>query len=285
MTIGNESLDLWIEDLFAGQVGLRLRLRDCLFSATSPFQRIAVYDSLAFGRVLTLGGAIAVTDFDEAIYSECLAHPALAAMPTAKRVLIIGGGDGGVAREALRYAVERVTVVEIDKQVVETCAKFFPNAASSLKDKRVELVIDDAHRWLKGVKQPYDVIIVDAAELVNPASDAFHSVTFAQAVFGALAPDGVLVAPLGSPMHASEHCRGMLRQLADKFPRPQVYAFPLPSQPAGELAVAWSSQRHQPTAAAQAKAAWHGDLKSWYPALTPALFTLPRQTQQRLGIG
>ncbi len=283
MTIGSESLDLWIEDLYAGQVGLRLRLRDCLFSATSPFQRIAVYDSLSFGRVLTLGGSIAITDYDEALYSESLAHPALAVMPDAKRVLIIGGGDGGVCREVLRYGVERVTVVEIDKQVVEACERFFPGAARSLKDPRVELVIDDAHRWLAGVRDKYDVIVVDAAELVDPASDAFHSVTFAQTLFATLSPDGIIVAPLGSPIHASEHCRTNLRQFGEKFAKPAVYVFDLPSQPSGQIAVAWCSAKHVPTAVPKAMP-WHSELKCWYPGLQPALFTLPRNVERQLGL-
>src|SRR5690242_13615505 len=104
MTTGNQSLNLWLEDLHRDQVGLRLRLRECLFSGTSPIQRIAVYDSLTFGRILTLGGTIALTDYDEHIYSECLVHPAMHVAPNAERVLILGGGDGGVCREVLRYA-------------------------------------------------------------------------------------------------------------------------------------------------------------------------------------
>ncbi len=235
--MADETLNLWLEDLYGGQVGIRLRLRECLYSSTSPFQRIAVYDSVSFGKVLTLGGAIALSDFDEALYSECLVHPALSVLPSAKRVLILGGGDGGVAREVLRYGqVERVTVVEIDRQVVEVCRSHFPRAATCLSDPRVELVIDDAHRFLRDRPDQFDVIIVDAAELANTASDAFHDVSFADLVFRHLREGGILVAPLGCPTFDADSCRATLRTLSSKFPTPRVYLADhpqLPGRPVG----------------------------------------------------
>jgi spermidine synthase len=284
MSLSSESLNLWLETLHGDQVGVKLRLRECLASATSPFQRIAVYDSLPFGRVLTLGGEIALTDGDEAIYSEALAHTALQAMPEAKRVLILGGGDGGVAREVLRYGVEQVTVVEIDRQVVETCAKWFPAAARGLDDKRVRLVIDDAHRFLRDASEQFDVIIVDACELVNPASDAFHTLPFAASVFRCLVKGGVLVAPLGCPAFAADACRATLGKLRERFPRTQVFMAHLPSLPAGQLAVAWSSEGREP-AARLADAPFVARLTSWTPALQAAQFQLPRQVRAQLGLG
>lgn len=285
MTTSNQSLNLWLEDLHRDQVGLRLRLRDCLFSGTSPFQRIAVYDSLSFGRILTLGGSIALTDYDEQIYSECLVHPALSVAPNPEHVLILGGGDGGVAREVLRYAkVKKVTVVEIDKQVVDACKKWFPNSAAGLADKRVDLVIDDAHRYLRDTKDQFDVIIVDACELVNPASDAFHAVTFSQSVFRCLKNGGILMAPLGCPLYDAESCRSTLRALSEKFHQPAIYTMPLPSQPAGQLAVAWCSTSAKPIQNKEITESWHKDLRSWHPKLQAALFTLPRHIQQQLGL-
>ena len=284
MALNSESLNLWLETLYGDQVGVKLRLRECLASATSPFQRIAVYDSLPFGRVLTLGGEVALTDADEAIYSESLAHSALQAMPEAKRVLILGGGDGGVAREVLRYGnVELITVVEIDRQVVELCAKWFPTTARGLDDKRVKLVIDDAHRYLRDCQQVFDVIIVDACELVNPASDAFHSLPFANAVFRCLVKGGVLIAPLGCPAFASESCRATLGKLRERFPKTSVFMTYLPSLPAGQLAVAWSSETREPLAQ-RADVPFVAQLTSWTPQVQVAQFQLPRQIRTQLGI-
>jgi spermidine synthase len=278
----SEALGIWIEDLFPDNSGLRVKARDCLYSGHSPFQRIAVFDTQAFGKMLCLDGTIALTEFDEATYSEHLAHPALAAHPAPKRVLVVGGGDGGVAREILRHKpVERVTVVEIDLQVIETAERFFPGCAAALKDPRCELVIDDAHRWLKGVTQLFDVIIVDGTVLANTASDAFHGKSFADTVLARLAPGGILVAPIGSPRFEDDDCRTSLRTLAGRFKNPRAYVMSLPSFPGGQWAVAWCSDTQDPT---QLRADLPVGLRSWHPALQPALFVLPRETSQGLGL-
>ena len=282
--MANESLNLWLEDLYGETAGLKLKLRACLHSATSPFQRISVYDSHAFGKVLTLGGAIALTDYDEALYSECLVHPSLSVMPNAERVLILGGGDGGVAREVLRYqGVKKVTVVEIDRDVVEVCRKFFPTAASCLNDSRVELVIDDAHRYLRDCPHQFDVIIVDACELTNTASDVFHVTSFADSVFRRLKDSGILVAPLGCPTFAADDCRATLRKLAEKFSHSGTYLMTIPSFPGGQWAVARCVLGDAPTTIVAQP--WHKDLRCWLPGLQPGMFVLPRNVQQQLGLG
>jgi len=281
--MANESLNLWLEDLYGDQAGLKLKLRECLHSGTSPFQRIAVFDSHAFGKVLTLGGAIALTDFDEALYSECLVHPALSVSPAAEHVLILGGGDGGVTREVLRYqAVKRVTVVEIDREVVEVCRRFFPTAASCLNDPRVELVIDDAHRYLRDCPHQFDMIVVDACELTNTASDAFHVLTFADSVFRRLKPGGTLVAPLGCPTFSADECRSTLRTL-ERFPRTEVYLMNIPSFPGGQWAVA-RCQNAGAGAGPLPPQPWHASLRCWHPGLQAAMFALPRNVQSQLGL-
>lgn len=281
--MANENLNLWLEDLYGDTAGLKLKLRDCLHSATSPFQRISVYDSHAFGKVLTLGGAIALTDFDEALYSECLVHPSLSVMPNAERVLILGGGDGGVAREVLRYSgVKKVTVVEIDREVVDVCRKFFPTAASCLNDARVELVIDDAHRYLRDCPHQFDVIIVDACELTNTASDVFHATSFADSVFRRLKDGGILVAPLGCPTFAADDCRATLRKLAERFATIGTYLMTIPSFPGGQWAVARCVHGEVP--AEPATQAWHKDLRCWHPGFQGGMFALPRNVQAQLGL-
>ena len=281
--MANESLNLWLEDLYNDQVGVRLRLRECLHSSTSPFQRIAVYDSHAYGKVLTLGGAIALSDVDESLYSESLVHPTLSVMPKAERVLILGGGDGGVTREVLRYSdVKQVTVVEIDRAVVDVCRTYFPTAASCLQDKRVELVIDDAHRYLRDCPHQFDVIIIDACELTNNASDVFHVTSFADTVFRRLKPNGMLVAPLGCPSFATDDCRATLRKLAEKFSHIDTYLMTIPSFPGGQWAVACGVNGKVPSAVNAQP--WHHNLRCWHPGLQQALFALPRHVEQSLGI-
>jgi spermidine synthase len=279
-----ENLRLTLSDRFHDRIGLTMQLKSCLHSATSPFQHIAVYDSQDLGKVLCLGGSIVLTELDEAWYAEHLAHPALAAHPKAKRVLIVGGGDGGLARECLRYAsVESVTVVEIDRQVVEVAQRYFPTCAIALADPRVKLIYDDAHRWLRDCQERFDIIIVDGAELVNAPSDAFFTLSFAETVFQALDPKGILVLPLGCPAFETELCRGSLQVLAARFAHPQVYLLNLPSLPTGEWAVAWCSAAHSPlTLVAEPQGA--ASLMSWHAGVQPGLFALPRQVQRQLGL-
>ena len=275
----SDGIDLWLEDLHRGRVGLTLRLRECLFSATTPFQRIAVYDSHAFGRVLCLGGEIAISDADERVYAEQLVHPALSSHPAPARILILGGGDGGVARECLRHAAVRsVTVVEIDSQVVECAKRFFPAAGAAFADERLTLVIDDAHRFLDRDATKFDAIIIDACDLLNPASRPFHEAPFERMVATHLAEGGMLVCPLGNPLLEPEHARETL----DALDRPQVYVMSVPTQTGGQLAVAVASARR--LAGVPAAQEWHAGLASWHPLLQPALFALPRHVERALGL-
>lgn len=279
-----ENLRLTLSDRFHDRIGLTLQLKSCLHSSTSPFQHIAVYDSTDLGKVLCLGGSIALTEFDEAWYAEQLVHPALSVHSKAKRVLIVGGGDGGLARECLRYPnIESVTVVEIDRQVAEVAATYFPAPAAALRDPRVKLIYDDAHRWLRDCQERFDVILIDSAELVNAPSDAFFSLSFAETVFRALDDDGILVLPLGCPAFETDLCRASLRALSSRFAHPKVYRLHLPSLPTGEWAIAWCSATRTPEQLAT-KPQGVDSLQSWQPGLQAGLFVLPRQIQRQLGI-
>ena len=275
-----DNLRLRLEDLFHGQAGITVAVKECLHSAVSPFQRIAVYDTPAFGRILTLGGDISITELDEAMYSEMMVHPAISTVEEMRHVLVLGGGDGGIVREVLRYEqVERVTVVEIDRMVIDVAAHWFPKAAASLKDPRVEVVIDDAHRYLRDHTGQFDAIIIDACELANAPSDAFHQESFSAVVLNRLDPKGVLVAPLGNPMFESEICRTTLRRLQERFD-PQVFQIHLPSLPCGTWAVATcgvardAAPVHLPT----------GKLTAWHPGLDEGLFELPLNVRASLGL-
>ena len=279
-----ENLRLTLSDRFNDRIGLTVQLKSCLHSTTSPFQHIAVYDSIDLGKVLCLGGSIALTELDEAWYAEQLVHPALSVHPSAKRVLIIGGGDGGLARECLRYpGITSVTVVEIDRQVVEVAGTYFPACGASLNDKRVKLIYDDAHRWLRDCDERFDVILIDSAELVNAPSDAFFTLSFAETVFRALDDQGILVLPLGCPAFETDLCRATLRVLAGRFTKPEVYRLNLPSLPTGEWAVAWCSATHTPDQVA-VQPEGTATLTSWQPDLQAGLFAIPRQIKRQLGL-
>lgn len=278
------TLDLWLEDNWNDATALRLRLRATEHSEVSPIQRIDVHDSYALGRVLCLNGRIAFTEADEALYAEGLAHPALQAHPAARRVLILGGGDGGLAREVCRYAdVESVTVVEIDERVPAVVREYFPACAGGLDDPRVSVVHDDAHRFLATGDDRFDIILIDADELYDSSSDAVHASQFHHALARRLADDGVLIAPLGEPAIDAAACRAHLGRLQQTIATVTVYQVSGPTQAGHPWAVAWCSPHRQPSTRSDAEQlAEH--LAYWSPHVQAGQFALPRRLRHTLGL-
>lgn len=274
----SEHLHLWIENTWGADAAFRLRLRSCLHSQTTPFQRIEVFDSLQWGKILALGGEMALTSIGEAMASEGLVHPALCCHPSPKRVLILGGGDGAVAREVLRHPeVESVTVVEIDAEVVAVSKRFFPACAKSLEDPRVTLVIDDAHRFVSKGKDLFDIIIIDATELHSPSRDQVQPQSFTGMLAGRLAGDGILIAPLGAPAFEALTCQAHLKELSSRFPTVLPFVVQAPDLPGGGWAVAWASRKGKPTPVRSLK-----NLRWWNAATHQAAFALPSWVEEAL---
>jgi spermidine synthase len=185
----------WFEEsevLWPGQ-RLSLKVKECLYDERSKFQHIQVFESETYGRVLVLDGAIQVTQRDEFAYQEMIVHLPMLAHRCPKRVLVIGGGDGGVLREVCKHrCVEHVTMCEIDKQVVDVSVEYLPfMSAGAFKDSRVQLVFDDAAEHVKTCGAAYDVIIVDSSDPVGPAVTLFEE-SFHRALYSALAPSGIV---------------------------------------------------------------------------------------------
>lgn len=278
-----EHLHLWLEDCWNDQVALRLRVRSCLEDVHSAFQHIAVYDSFALGKILTLGGSIVLSESDEAAYSETLCHSALQCHPDARTVLVLGGGDGGVCREAARYPqLQQITVVEIDEHLVEIAKRHFPKAACGLKDPRVVLRLDDAHRYLTSVEEHHDIILIDADHLLENASDSVHRRPFGNLLRDRLHEDGVLIAPLGIPSFMGEHARRLLQQLRERFAIVRVFQMSAGTGLGQERAVAWCSQKREPELSDRVERGFLPDLDYWARERFTAAFALPRHMRERL---
>jgi spermidine synthase len=188
--------DGWFTELstmWPGQ-GLSLEVDEVMFRGRSTFQDVALLRTKAFGRVLVLDGVIQTTDRDEFSYQEMITHLALCALPeAAKKVLIVGGGDGGVAREVTRHAsVEVVDQAEIDEMVPEISKQHLPELSLGFKDPRVNLRITDGIKWVTDVEEgTYDAIIVDSSDPVGPAEVLFEE-PFFRAMHRALKPGGIV---------------------------------------------------------------------------------------------
>ncbi len=144
-------MDLWYTENHTENVKFSIRVDKHLKSVQSEYQRIDIFESAEFGRMLTLDGYLMVTESDEYIYHEMITHVPMAVNPGIKNVLVIGAGDGGTVRELLRYNhVEHIDMVEIDEMVVEVCREYLPSTSGRLSDPRVSLYYQDGLRFVRG---------------------------------------------------------------------------------------------------------------------------------------
>ena len=165
-------MELWYSEFHTGNVKLSVRINRQLFSGESEFQRIDVFESEEFGRFVALDGEIVFSDKDEFIYDEMVTHVPMTVHPNVKNVLIIGGGDGGVARELIHYPqIESIDVVESDKMFVDVCAEMFPDIAQGLKDERVNIYYEDGLRFLRNKKARYDLKVKEKLEELRELCD------------------------------------------------------------------------------------------------------------------
>ncbi len=201
----------WYTEEWAGQgAAISLKIKSKLHDEQSPYQRIEIFDTEGFGRLMTLDGLVMVTDRDNFVYHEMMSHPALFTHPAPRRVLVIGGGDCGTLREVLKHDTVAVAEqVELDERVTRVAEKFFPDLCSSNGDPRAKLLFEDGIAWVANAAAgSYDVIIVDSTDPVGPAAGLF-SKEFYQNCFNALGPNGILVGQSESPLFHADLIRSV----------------------------------------------------------------------------
>ncbi|XP_071146132.1 spermidine synthase-like [Mytilus edulis] len=180
------------EEMPYSDLSFGIKMEKLLHKEISKYQEIIVFKSQLFGNVLVLDGMVQVAELDEFVYHEMMANLPLNCHPDAKRVLIVGGGDGGVAREILKHpSVEKVVVCEIDEKVVDVCKKYFPKLAESFSDVRTELVIGDGSEYIKHQKGAFDVIITDPQDRTGIA-EGLHDEGYYNSMNRALKPNGLI---------------------------------------------------------------------------------------------
>ena len=164
----------------------------------TPFQTIDIYDTPVFGKVLMLDGHIQLTEFDERAYHEALVHIPMFSLKAPKRALVVGGGDGGVLRELCRHDLERIDMVDIDAEVVESSRRYLPHLSEgAFDDHRVRLHIEDAFKFMKQVDEPYDLIVMDVTDVYEDEegelSEQLFTADFHRDCKAALTDQGILV--------------------------------------------------------------------------------------------
>mmetsp|Transcript_8961 Transcript_8961/g.13470 ORF Transcript_8961/g.13470 Transcript_8961/m.13470 type:complete len:314 (-) Transcript_8961:175-1116(-) len=226
---------LWPGQKFA------LKVEEVLFNAKSDFQDILLFQSTHYGRVLVLDGVIQLTERDEFAYQEMMVHVPLFGLSRApKKVLIVGGGDGGVLREVVKHpSVEVIHMCEIDRKVVEVSKHFFPNTvATAYDDPRLTMIYGDAAKFLmeSGKGADYDCIVVDSSDPVGPAETLYQQ-EFFNSVKHALAPGGVFCMQGECIWLHLPLIREMLQSCSTVFSSGVVkYAYTtIPSYPSGQI--------------------------------------------------
>ncbi|GAV00764.1 hypothetical protein RvY_11565 [Ramazzottius varieornatus] len=212
-----------------------IQIKEILHHQHSGFQDVLVFDSKNYGRVLVLDGMIQVTERDEFAYQEMLTHLPMFSHPHPAKVLIIGGGDGGILREVLKHpSVESVVQCEIDKDVVEVSKKFLPSLASSFSDPKLTLHIGDGLEFMQKCKGVFDIVITDSSDPVGPAESLF-GVTYYESLFQALRPGGIVASQGESPWLHLELIKSMLTSCRKIFPVVDYAFSTVPSYPSGQI--------------------------------------------------
>jgi len=177
--------------LWPGQC-MSLEVEEILFHEKSQYQDVLVFKSKTYGNVLVLDGVIQVTERDEFSYQETMAHLPIFAHSNPKKVLIIGGGDGGILREVCKHKeVEEITMCEIDKMVIEVSKKYLPQTSIGFIDSRVTVHYGDGAAYMKEKKGEFDIILVDSSDPIGPAESLFEQ-SFYECMKDALRPNGTV---------------------------------------------------------------------------------------------
>lgn len=241
-------MELWYTEDHAKDVRFSIKVDKQLYSGQSDFQRIDVFDSKEFGRILTIDGLIMVTEKDEFIYHDMIVHVPMATNPNIKKVLVIGAGDGGTIRELSRYnTIEKIDMVEIDKMVVDVCKEHFKQTACGFNNEKVNLYFEDGIKFVKTKQNEYDLIIVDSTDPFGPGEGLFTK-EFYEDCYKALNESGILVNQHESPYY-SDYAKAMKRahkRIEEFFPICKVYQVHIPTYASGHWLFGFASKKYDP---------------------------------------
>lgn len=241
-------MNCWFTEDQTPDMRFSCRVKEILHRERSDFQEIVVYDTEQFGRLLALDDIVMTTDRDEFVYHEMMAHVPLVTHPRPRRVLVVGGGDGGVVREVLKHPVEEVHLAEIDGRVIAVAREYFPAIACGLDDPRVRIHVADGIEFVREREGCYDVIIVDSTDPIGPAEGLFQE-EFYRSVSRALSADGVFVAQTESPFFNRDLIRRIHEALRRVFPLVRLYLASIPTYPGGLWTISLGSKGPDPLGA------------------------------------
>jgi spermidine synthase len=264
----------WFYEHYRDASAVGIRTTGLVHAERSAYQSIAVHETAAHGRLLTIDDMVMLTELDEFVYHELLTHVPLCVHANPREVLVVGGGDGGTVREVLEHdSVEHVVLCEIDERVTRVCQAHIPSLAGALEDPRVELVFADAAAYVADQRGRFDVILVDSTEPIGPAAALFGEAFFRD-LEAALRPGGVISSQAESPFYAPELVRELFGSVRRVFAQVHGYWGVIPTYPGGGWVFCLASDERGPQHVDLDRAAAL-DCRYYSAAIAAAAFALP----------
>lgn len=282
MAVASSKMEIWFTEKQTPHLHWSCRVNKTLYSEHTPYQRLDIFETEQFGRMMVLDGMVMLTEQDEFAYHELLTHVAMNTHPQAEQVLIVGGGDGGAVREILRHpTIKRVVLAEIDQAVIEAAKRFFPHISSGFDDDRVEIQIGDGMDYVQQHPNQFDVILVDSTEPIG-AGEKLFTPDFYQAINHALQSDGLMVAQTESPWVNSSLIQQTYREISNIFPITRLYMGSVPTYPSGTWTFTLGSKQYDPLKVDETKLFDPKQTKYYHPQMHRSLFQLPRFVKKLL---
>lgn len=238
-----DATETWFSETLHPGFQQRFEISKILFRSHTELQDLVIFENPYFGRILALDGVIQATERDESCYHEMLAHVPILAHGAAREVLIIGGGDGGALRDVLKHeSVDRATMVEIDRSVVDMCAEYMPSLSDSAFDNaRADIVIADGVKFVKETDRRFDVIIIDSTDPIGPAVPLFSD-EFYTDCRNSLTDDGIVVCQSGVGFVQPAEARETYRRLNRLFDDAALYLTQVPTYAFGYMTLGWGAK-------------------------------------------
>ena len=241
-------MELWYTEEHTKNVRFSIKVDQHLYSEESNFQRIDIMKSYEFGTFLALDGCMMLTEKDEFIYHEMMVHVPMATNPNIRKVLVIGGGDGGAVRELTRYKqIESVDLVEIDEMVVTACKSYLNQTACRLTDPRVHIFYEDGLKFIRHKENEYDLIIVDSTNPFGPGEGLFTKEFYGNC-YKALTDEGILVNQHESPYYKvyADSLQKAHEKIVGFFSITRLYNAHIPTYPSGNWLFGFASKKYDP---------------------------------------
>ena len=271
----------WIYEKHTDNYGVSWKIENIIYQVRSEFQEIIVADSEQWGRMLLLDGIVQTTEKDEFMYHEMITQVAMHAHPSFKKILVIGGGDGGTLTQIVKHpGVEKIDLVEIDGKVIDTCREYFPCFQGGFSDPRTHIIIQDGIEYLQKTDKKYDLIIVDSSDPTGPAIGLYTESFYASA-FHALENDGMMVTQSESPLFYDDIFISIYRNISAVFGDAYIYMGTVPTYISGPWTFTIGSKKYDPRQCIKSRPIPEG-LKYYSQAVHQAAFVLPQYILRQL---